>query len=489
MGSHPPTSSASSLLLADRYQLADRIAAGSSGEVWRGTDIVLARPVAIKLLQGGYAQHPETLARFRAEARHAGALSHEGIAHVYDYCESDPPHPPFLVMELVDGLSLAEMLAGGPVEPARAMDIIAQAAAGLHAAHLAGLVHRDIKPGNLLLSRGGIVKITDFGISHSAGSAPITSAGMLVGTAGYLAPERLGGARATPASDLYALGVVAYECLAGAAPFAGIPAEIALAHRDRPMPPLPATVPADVAALVTELTAKEPAARPESADAVARRAGRLRDGMTAGRSVGYGDRLDGPPATAAERPTLGLAPERRLRLGGGRPGRGVVLAAVAVAAVVLALVLTSVLRPAAPHRPVSVPSGTSKPASPAAQLIEVNVGSLIGQPVSAVVRQLHQLGLAVRVLWRPSSRQPSGMVLAVRPGGRVPAGSLVVVTGALQPQVSSSPVPDDKGKGKGKGNGGGNGNGNGKGNGNGNMIGNAGRTSGVPSGVAGRASG
>jgi serine/threonine-protein kinase len=469
-------SSASSLLLADRYQLADRIAAGSSGEVWRGTDVVLARPVAIKLLQGGYAQHPETLARFRAEARHAGALSHEGIAHVYDYCESDPPHPPFLVMELVDGLSLAEMLAGGPVEPARAMDIIAQAAAGLHAAHLAGLVHRDIKPGNMLLSRGGIVKITDFGISHSAGSAPITSAGMLVGTAGYLAPERLGGARATPASDLYALGVVAYECLAGAAPFAGIPAEIALAHRDRPMPPLPAAVPADVAALVMELTAKDPAARPESADVVARRAARLRDGMTAGRSDGmtagrsdgYGDRLDGPPATAAERPTLGLAPERRSRLGGGRPGRGVVLAAtaVAVAAVVLALALTSVLRPAAPHHPVSVPSGTSKPASPAAQLIEFNVGSLIGQPVGAVVRQLHQLGLAVRVLWRPSSRQPSGMVLAVRPGGLVPAGSLVVVTGALQPQVSSSPVPDDKGKGKG--NGGGNGNGKGKGKGKGN---------------------
>src|SRR6266571_9310983 len=134
MGSHPPMSSASSLLLADRYQLADRIAAGSSGEVWRGTDIVLARPVAIKLLQGGYAQHPETLARFRAEARHAGALSHEGIAHVYDYCESDPPHPPFLVMELVDGPSLAGVLAAeGPMNPARAMDIVAQMAAALHA--------------------------------------------------------------------------------------------------------------------------------------------------------------------------------------------------------------------------------------------------------------------------------------------------------------------------------------------------------------------
>ncbi len=106
----PPVST---VLLAGRYQLTDKIAAGGFGEVWRGTDVVLARPVAIKLLLAGYAQHAETLARFRAEARHAGALSHPGIAHVYDYCEPDPPHPPFLVMELIDGPSLAQVLAGG----------------------------------------------------------------------------------------------------------------------------------------------------------------------------------------------------------------------------------------------------------------------------------------------------------------------------------------------------------------------------------------
>ncbi len=470
-GYRRPMSFASSLLLADRYELADLIAAGGCGEVWRGTDIVLARPVAIKLLPGGHAQHPEILARFRAEARHAGALSHEGIAHVYDYCEPDPPHPPFLVMELVDGPSLAEALADGPVDPARAMDIVAQTAAGLHAAHLAGLVHRDIKPGNLLLSRSGIVKITDFGISHAAGSAPITSTGMLVGTAGYLAPERVGGAQATPASDLYSLGVVAYQCLAGAAPFAGIPMEVALAHRDLPMPSLPATVPADVAALVTQLTAKDPAVRPESAGAVARRAGRLRDQMLAGRNDQPGDRRDsppvageqpasrlsaaddrphGPPGTGAERPTLSLPLERRSRLRGGRTGRGAWLAAAAAVAVVLALVLSGVLGSAAPHRAVSVPSSTSKPASPAAQLIEVRAGSLIGRPVSAVVRQLHRLGLQVRVRWRPSDRQPQGMVIAVRPAGPVPAGSLVVLTGALQPQGSGG---KSHGKGKGKGHG------------------------------------
>jgi eukaryotic-like serine/threonine-protein kinase len=130
-------------------------------------DVVLERPVAVKLLRGGYAQHPETLARFRAEARHAGSLSHPGIAQVYDYGEADLPHPPFLVLELVDGPSLAGLLADGPLNPARVMDVVAQAAAGLHAAHRAGLVHRDIKPGNLLMGRDGVVKITDFGIAHA----------------------------------------------------------------------------------------------------------------------------------------------------------------------------------------------------------------------------------------------------------------------------------------------------------------------------------
>src|SRR6266536_1050330 len=232
MGNRTPMS------FAGRVLLAGRIGAGGYGEVWRGTDAVLARPVAIKLLLAGHAQHAETLARFRAEARHAGALAHEGIARVYDYGEPDPPHPPFLVMELVDGPSIAGVLAGGGMEPAQAMDIVAQTAAGLHAAHLAGLVHRDIKPGNLLLSRGGIVKITDFGVSHATGSAPLTSPGILV--------------------------------------------EVALAHRDRPLPALPATVPADIAALVMELTAKDPAARPANAGEVARRAAELRDRYPAG---------------------------------------------------------------------------------------------------------------------------------------------------------------------------------------------------------------
>ena len=167
--------------------------------------------MAVKVLHGGYLQDAVALARFRAEAWHAGSLAHENIAQVYDYGEPDPP---YLVMELVDGPSLAQVLASGPMGPARAMDVVAQAEAGLQAAHEAGLVHRDTKPGNLLLAPDRIVKITDFGIYHAVGSARMTSTGLVVGTPGYLAPERADGASATANSDLHSLGVVAYERLA-----------------------------------------------------------------------------------------------------------------------------------------------------------------------------------------------------------------------------------------------------------------------------------
>ena len=273
-------------LLAGRYRLDEPIGRGGFSEVWRATDAVLLRPVAVKLLHPGHAQQPEALARFQAEARHAAALWHENIAHIYDYDEPAGGAQPYLVMELIDGPSLAGVLAGGPLDAARSMDIVTQAAAGLQAAHATGLIHRDIKPGNLLLASGGAVKITGFGISHVTGSAPVTVTAVVTGTAGYLAPELITGAQARPASDLYALGVVAYECLAGAPPFAGEPLDVACAHRGQPVPPLPASVPATVSALVMQLVAEDPAWRPGSAAEVAHRAGRLRDDLPDGCSAG-----------------------------------------------------------------------------------------------------------------------------------------------------------------------------------------------------------
>jgi len=449
------------VVLGRRYALEEKIGAGGYSEVWRGTDVVLARPVAVKLLHLGYAQHAEALARFRAEAQRAGSLSHENIARVYDYGEADPPQPPFLVMEFIDGPSLAGALATGPLDPAQAMDIVAQAASGLHAAHLAGLVHRDIKPANLLLAPGGIVKITDFGIAHATDSAPMTVTGQLVGTPGFLAPERAMGAQATAASDLYSLGIVGYECLAGAPPFTGLALAVALAHHERPLPPLPPQVPAEVAALVLELTAKDPAARPHSAGEVAARAGALARSlnmdMSEAAGVPPGDQavtVTGQtmrypavaPEPVTEPPTRHLADTSTTWLVPGeaetrapwrlRARPAALAAAAALLVVVAALLIRSVIEPGHAPRTGAVPSATrsgpARPGSPGT-MVDVSLSALIGQPVRAAAHLLHQEGLTIRIRWRNSDGQAPGTVLSVRPAGPRPVGSLVTLTAALQP--------------------------------------------------------
>src|ERR1700733_8136933 len=172
----------SGLILDDRYRLDERIAAGGVGQVWRATDLLLERPVAVKVLRPEYADHPDTLDRFRQEARNAGLLTHPHVAQVFDYGPGGAGCPPYLVMELVNGPSLADILAAGA-----ALDVVAQTADGLSAAHRAGLVHRDVKPGNVVIGPGGQVKVTDFGIAHAAGQAPVTGPGLVMGTAQYLA--------------------------------------------------------------------------------------------------------------------------------------------------------------------------------------------------------------------------------------------------------------------------------------------------------------
>jgi serine/threonine-protein kinase len=436
-----------SVIVAGRYQLESRIAAGGMGEVWKGTDGVLGRPVAVKLLRGEYDQHPQALARFRAEARNASALSHPNVAQVYDYGEAGAP---YLVMELVGGPSLAQVLQAGPLAPAQVMDVVAQAAAGLQAAHEAGLVHRDIKPGNLLVGPGGQVKITDFGISRAADSAPLTGNGMLLGTAAYLAPERVAGQAVTPASDLYSLGVVAWECLAGAPPFTGNPVEVAVAHRDRPLPPMPRRVPAGVAGLVTELTAKDPAARPADAEVVAQQAGRLRDALNARPTLP----LAIPPLPSGPDRQPGVTRRFRAWHRAGRwPGKAVALTAGGlIAAVVCSAVLASSLShgPSSPHK--SRPH-TSPPASSTAQNVDVSSGSLTGQPLSMVQHRLQQLGLHTQVRWQPSDEEP-GTVLALQPSGRVPAGTMIVITAASRSHPAGKGGDGNGKHGHGHGNGG-----------------------------------
>ncbi len=265
-----------------RYELDSRIAIGGMGEVWEATDHVIGRTVAIKILKDEYMGDPGFLERFRAEARHAALVNHEGIASVFDYGEENGSA--FLVMELVPGEALSTILEReGSLSTDKTLDIVAQTAAALQAAHAAGLVHRDIKPGNLLITPDGRVKITDFGIARIADQVPLTATGQVMGTVQYLSPEQASGHPASPATDIYSLGIVAYESLAGKRPFTGeSQVAIAMAQINDAPPPLPETIAEPVRDFVLCMIAKKPEDRPATASAVARAATALRRGDIAG---------------------------------------------------------------------------------------------------------------------------------------------------------------------------------------------------------------
>lgn len=259
-------------VFGSRYELVSRIAIGGMGEVWKANDTVIGRTVAIKILKEEYLGDPGFRERFRAEARHAALVNHEGIANVFDYGEEEGNA--FLVMELVPGEALSTILEREKILPAtRVLHIVAQTAAALHAAHQAGLVHRDIKPGNLLITPDGAVKITDFGIARLADQVPLTATGQVMGTVQYLAPEQAGGKPASPATDVYSLGIVAYEALAGKRPFRGeSQVAIAMAQIKETPPELPASIPEPVRLLVMSCMAKKPEGRPASAHDLAQAA-------------------------------------------------------------------------------------------------------------------------------------------------------------------------------------------------------------------------
>ncbi len=274
---------------AERYRLDSRIATGGMGEVWRATDTTLGRTVAVKLLKPEYADDASFRSRFSTEARHAAALHHPGVAAVYDFGEAgrndgSGSARPYLVMELVDGQPLSALLRPGQaLDPAATRDLLAQAADAIGAAHAAGIVHRDVKPANLLVTPSRKVKITDFGIARATEGIGLTETGQVMGTPQYLSPEQAEGRTATPASDVYSLGVVAFECLSGRRPFVAESAvATALAHLREPVPELPDDVPADLAAVVRRALAKKPGDRYPDATAFAVA---LRDPATAATQI------------------------------------------------------------------------------------------------------------------------------------------------------------------------------------------------------------
>jgi hypothetical protein len=261
-------------VLAGRYRLLGPLGRGGVGEVWRAEDLQLGRPVAVKLLRRLDGDALSSLARFRREARATAQLSHPNVVATYDVGSTEDDRA-FLVMELVRGSDLSQLLRSQGLPPAPLVaDLALQAARGLDAAHAAGIVHRDVKPANLLLGTDGVLKITDFGIARMSGQeqgAELTgtlTGPVLLGTVAYVSPEQVRGEPATAASDRYALGCVLYELLAGRPPFTGEPHEVLAAHVDREPVPVEQLRPdagAGVADLVMQLLAKDPVERPASA--------------------------------------------------------------------------------------------------------------------------------------------------------------------------------------------------------------------------------
>jgi serine/threonine protein kinase len=334
-------------LVGGRYRIERRLGGGGMALVYAARDEDLDRPVALKVLADNLAAQDDIRERFVREASIAASLSHPNIVEVYDSGEDGRP---YIVMEQVDGPTLAQELeAGGRMAPSRAAALAAQAADGLAHAHAAGVVHRDVKPGNLLLAGGTTLKIADFGIAYAVESTRLTQTGTVLGTASYLAPEQARGEPATPAADVYALGAVLYELLTGRpARTASTLTELIGSATDDPVPGPRAfepSVPPELDVLVERCLAAEPRVRPQAAE--------VRDAL----------RGESEALTELTRPPPPKTRLRAARSGNRRAWLAVLLAALVLGGTALGLAAslggTSGPRQPAPPRVSDVPAGAT----------------------------------------------------------------------------------------------------------------------------------
>ncbi|WP_411701139.1 protein kinase domain-containing protein [Conyzicola sp.] len=459
----------SGLTFGGRYQLSSRVAIGGMGEVWQATDLVIGRTVAIKILKDEYLGDPGFLERFRAEARHAALVNHEGIANVFDYGEEEGSA--YLVMELVPGEALSAILERERVlSTDRVLDIVAQTANALSAAHAAGLVHRDIKPGNLLITPDGRVKITDFGIARIADQVPLTATGQVMGTVQYLSPEQASGRSASPTTDIYSLGIVAYEALAGRRPFTGeSQVAIAMAQINETPPELPVTISEPVRNLVYACIAKNPADRPASAAHLARAAQALRRGdvsaaaeavpgilgagslaATAGANYGQNDATTRLLTAEESVTTTAQVPAQEEKR---NPWMWPLIAIVSVLAVILVIVIVMLLANPAEEEPKpsntatsSTPSSTPTPsvtpsATPTVAPVVINEDEFIGLTEAQARQKINGLGLTMetRVGDPAETNGDVGKAYAVSPTGPVTTSQLIAVT--FYGPVAEVPTP------------------------------------------------
>ncbi|MFI9359725.1 serine/threonine-protein kinase [Kitasatospora sp. NPDC053057] len=455
-------------VLGGRYTLVEKVGGGGMGAVWRAEDEVLARPVAVKILRADLFEDDTAVQRFRREAQLVAAIDHPGIVDVHDYGESGggdggdgDERCAYIVMDLIEGRPLNQVLKeDGPMSAERALGLLAEALDALHAAHRRGIVHRDLKPSNLMVREDGGVVITDFGIARAVASTKLTAPYAIIGTAAYMSPEQASGETTGPASDLYSIGVVCYELLAGQVPYLGEgPLQVALKHVNQPVPELPETFPAAVRALVATALAKRPEDRFESAA-----------GMAAAARVAIG--LPGAARKAADSGTIDL-----------RPGTGAGAAPVPVGA------------PGAPDQVVKVdPHADTEPGKRRSRrtlLLPIVVPVVISMGTATALLIDRSPGDSTAAV--PPAAQPTVVVtVPAAPGTTTPAAT-TPASATPQPTDTSSatsaadqppvPVPVQGGNGGAQGHGGGGSNGGGS-NGGGSNGGGA-----APGGASGGSSG
>lgn len=403
LGATTLSSSEQGPIINGRYRLLDKLGEGGMAEVWRARDTALGRIVALKVLRPQYSSDPDFLARFRREAQAAANLSHPNIVNVFDIGQAGDRH--YIVMEFVDGQDLKALIRrAAPLPVDRALDLMTQVAEAVAHAHRAGIIHRDLKPQNILVTKDGRVKVTDFGIARAMSAAPATETGVVLGTAHYLAPEQAAGQTTTPASDVYALGVVLYEMLAGRTPFdADSSVGVAMQHlQETPtsIQQLNPRVPASVAGVVRRAMAKEPAQRYEDAGVLAGTLRTLREWgeQATGAQPAVAPRSPArPPATRQAAP-----PAAQSTAETGFDTMGVLLGIVALIAVVGLIPLWRSVYEAyvGPVPSITLPAFVGQQPTPTtapSQSVLIEVPDVLGMPQPEAEDRLRDEGLQVTI--------------------------------------------------------------------------------------------